>query len=185
MTFTIHDTQSAPAGSQDILDNVEQQFGFLPNIMGAFAESPATLQAYLQLDQLMSNETAFTPTEQQVVLMSVSRANNCDYCMSAHSTIANSQNVDEDVIQALRDGNDLPDEKLAALQAYTLELLNNHGHVSEDVKKQFTDQGYGPRHALEVVLGIAMKTISNYTNHLAHTPLDEQFKPSAWHNEAA
>jgi len=33
---------------------------------------------------------------------------------------------------------------------------------------------------LEVTLGIAMKTLSNYANGLMNTPLDEAFKPEAW-----
>lgn len=185
MTFTIHDTHSAPEKSREALENIEQAYGFLPNIMGAFAESPAILQAYIKLNELFSNETAFDATEQQVVLMTASRFHDCGYCMAAHSTIANSQSVDESVINALREGTNLPDEKLAALQAYTLELLENRGHVSEDVKNRFTDQGYGPQHALEIILGIATKTLSNYTNHLAHTPLDDQFQPAAWHSKAA
>ena len=185
MTFTVHDKQSAPEESRQTLENVEQAYGFLPNIMGAFAESPAILQAYIQLNELFSYQTAFDETEQQVVLMTVSHYHNCEYCMAAHSTIAKGQDVDEPVINALRNGEDLPDARLAALQAYTLELLDNRGHVSADTKDNFTAQGYGPRHALEVILGIATKTLSNYTNHLAHTPLDKEFQPAAWQSEAA
>jgi hypothetical protein len=33
---------------------------------------------------------------------------------------------------------------------------------------------------LEVLVGVAMKTLSNYTNHIAHTPLDKQLEPFAW-----
>jgi hypothetical protein len=33
---------------------------------------------------------------------------------------------------------------------------------------------------LEVVLGLAQKTISNYINHLARTPVDKQYEKYAW-----
>ncbi len=33
---------------------------------------------------------------------------------------------------------------------------------------------------LEVVLGVAMKTLSNYANQIIHAPLDSQFQAEAW-----
>ena len=33
---------------------------------------------------------------------------------------------------------------------------------------------------LEVILGVGFKTLSNYTNHVANTPLDAPFKRFAW-----
>jgi hypothetical protein len=33
---------------------------------------------------------------------------------------------------------------------------------------------------LDVILGMAQKTMSNYVNHVAQTPVDEVFKPLAW-----
>jgi alkylhydroperoxidase family enzyme len=44
----------------------------------------------------------------------------------------------------------------------------------------FLNAGFTPQQALEVVLGIGLKTLSNYTNHLADTPLDEAFAGRAW-----
>ena len=32
----------------------------------------------------------------------------------------------------------------------------------------------------EVLVGVTMKTLSNYTNHIVDTPLDEQFAGFAW-----
>jgi len=37
---------------------------------------------------------------------------------------------------------------------------------------------------LEVVLGVAFKTLSNYTNHIIHTPLDTAFQAEAWEEPA-
>jgi hypothetical protein len=42
-----------------------------------------------------------------------------------------------------------------------------------------------PNEILELIVGIAQKTISNYVNHIAKTPLDESVKPFAWkHSDA-
>ena len=33
---------------------------------------------------------------------------------------------------------------------------------------------------LDVVTGVTLKTMSNYTNHIAETELDDSFAPMAW-----
>ncbi|MGH3432460.1 MAG: hypothetical protein ACRDQB_06455 [Thermocrispum sp.] len=40
--------------------------------------------------------------------------------------------------------------------------------------------GFTRRQVLDVLAGVAMKTLSNYANHLAHTPLDDAFAAQAW-----
>ena len=35
-------------------------------------------------------------------------------------------------------------------------------------------------HSMEVLVGVTQKTLSNYTNHLAETPVDPAMKAHAW-----
>ena len=44
----------------------------------------------------------------------------------------------------------------------------------------FFRAGYGTREYLEVVVGVTMKTLSNYVNHAANTPLDAAFQTAKW-----
>jgi hypothetical protein len=41
-------------------------------------------------------------------------------------------------------------------------------------------KGFIRRHVLGVLTGVAMKTLSNYMNHSAKTPLDDAFASFAW-----
>jgi len=43
----------------------------------------------------------------------------------------------------------------------------------------FTKAGFRKEQALEVVLAVAWKTLSNYVNHLVDTPIDEAFAAPA------
>ncbi len=54
------------------------------------------------------------------------------------------------------------------------------GWPADEVKAGFFGAGYGTAEYLEVILGIAVKTLSNYTNHAADTPLDAAFEDSRW-----
>ena len=179
-SFQIHDRQSAPEGSQATLAAAEKAFGGIPNLFGVFAGSPAILKAYTNLDALLTKESGFDATELQVVLMTVSYENGCDYCMAAHSTISGLQGVPVEVVTALRDGSALPNERLEALRTFTRRVVESRGWAGEDAIDAFVQAGFSQRHVLEVVLGVAFKTLSNYTNHLAETPLDANFAPQAW-----
>jgi alkylhydroperoxidase family enzyme len=80
---------SAPEASKPILVNIKKDFGFIPNLMATFANSPTVLQGYLALDGVFDKGT-FTPVERQLILLAASVENDCNYCTDAHSTIASS-----------------------------------------------------------------------------------------------
>ena len=58
--------------------------------------------------------------------------------------------------------------------------MESLGWVEPSDLQALVDAGYTRATALEVVLGVGLKTMSNYTNHVANTPLDEAFQPAAW-----
>ncbi|MEA1053250.1 carboxymuconolactone decarboxylase family protein [Lamprobacter modestohalophilus] len=177
--FPDHDPESAPKDALPALTEAEHHFGMLPNLMRKMATAPALLKGYLALGELFE-QTSFSPAEQQVVLLSVSRENRCDYCMGAHSVLADMAGVPKAVTEALREGQPLPDPRLEALRRFTTAVVAARGWVDEAEVAAFQEAGYDAQQVLEVVLGVGMKTLSNYTNHLAGTELDAPFQHRAW-----
>lgn len=177
--FEVHTTQTAPAASRMQLQQIAKSFSFIPNLAGVLAEAPAALEAYFTLGRLL-DQTSLTPAERQVVLLAVSRENRCEYCMAAHTVIARMQKVPEAVIEAVRQGERVPDSKLEALGLFTAALVRKRGRPDRAELQAFFDAGYTKRNVLEVIVGLAMKTVSNYTNHMAQTPLDDAFANAAW-----
>jgi uncharacterized peroxidase-related enzyme len=182
--FTVHTQQTAPKASQEVLAGVEQAFGFVPNLMATLAESPAAVEAYATLMGIF-DKSDFTPTERQVVLMTNNRLNGCTYCMAAHSTISKMQGVPADVIADLRAGTSLADAKLEALRLFTIKIVESRGYASDADLEAFVAAGYTKANILEVILGTSLKTLSNYSNHVANTPVDEAFKADTWSNADA
>ena len=171
--------ENAPAESREMLTKARQNFGFVPNLLGNMAHSPSLLKAYLTLSSLF-DQTCFTPTERQVVLLATSTQNNCRYCVAAHTAIASMQKVPGDVVMSVRNNEAIADIKLESLRQFVLETVETRGWPSEATARRFLDAGYTEAQALEVLVGIGMKTLSNYTNHIACTPLDAAFAPVAW-----
>lgn len=178
LNFTVHSVDKAPAESQDLLQGVQTAYGFVPNLAAVMAESPALLNAYLKLSDLF-NQTSLTEFERQVVLLVVSRENTCHYCVAAHCTIAQMRGVPAGIVEAIRADRPLADPRLQALRQMTQSLVATRGYPALEVVHQFQAAGYTESNTLEVILGIGLKTLSNYTNHLAHTPVDAAFSAFA------
>lgn len=182
--FKIHTLESAPKAASEVLAKAKEKYGFVPNLLGVLAESPAAVKAYLTLGGLLE-QTSFTPAEQKVILLAVSSENRCEYCVAAHSTVAKMQQVPADVIEALRNGRSIADPGLQALSEFARSVVRNRGWVSKEELERFLSAGFTRAQVLEVILAVAMKTLSNYTNHLAETPLDPPFKAAAWKAQSA
>lgn len=174
-----HTVDSAPDKSKERLETAKKNMGFVPNLLATLAESPTALQAYLELDGIFS-DGSLSDTETQIVLLTASFENKCDYCMAAHSTIAGMKKIDETLIEALRENKPLDDKKLSALRTFTRAVVTQRGFVKADQVNAFLDAGYKKSHILEVITGVALKTISNYTNHVAETPVDDAFAEQKW-----
>ncbi len=161
------------------LQQVQQKYQFVPNLMGVLANSPQALKAYLNLNELFE-QTSLSPLERQIVLMTASAANGCEYCVAAHSVVAKMHQVPAEVIDGIRDGLPLTVPRWEALRALTEEIVSMQGWPDEELVVQFFEAGYKPAQVLEVILGVTAKTLSNYANHIAATPLDSQFAAAEW-----
>jgi uncharacterized peroxidase-related enzyme len=178
--FTVHTIESAPAASRPLLEGIKRSFGFVPNLFGVFAESPAALQGGLAIYEAFS-KSSLSSAEQQLVMLAVSEANDCGYCVAAHSTLAKRMvKVAPALIDAVRCREPLPDAKLDALVTFTRTVVEQRANVADADVAAFLKAGYTRAQVLDVLLGVGMKTFNNYVDHIAHTPLNDQFKAEAW-----
>lgn len=183
-TLTVHSIETAPEGSKASLEQSVKAFGMLPNLHGVLAGAPKVLEAYKILHDLFSN-TSFNAEELTVVWQSINVEHGCHYCVPAHTGIAHMMEVDADLTEALRSGKAMPNEKLQTLKDTTLSIVRNRGRITDSEIERFYAVGYGEQQILEIILGLAQKTISNYSNHIADTPVDEAFQNFAWKPQEA
>ncbi|WP_339846969.1 carboxymuconolactone decarboxylase family protein [uncultured Dokdonia sp.] len=178
-TLKVHNIESAPQESKPLLEGSVKSFGMLPGLHGVLAESPQILKAYQELHELFTN-SSFNADELTVVWQTINVEHACHYCVPAHTGIAKMMKVDDAIIEALRNETPLEDAKLEALRTFTLSVTRNRGNVSQEDLTAFYAAGYGERQVLDIILGLSQKVISNYTNHIANTPVDAAFEKFAW-----
>jgi uncharacterized peroxidase-related enzyme len=181
MTLAPQTLENATPDARAVLEKAKAQVGFIPNMYASMVNSPGVLETYLHGYKAFREASGFTPAEQETVLLSISRVNGCAYCMAAHSMLAEKKSgLADAVTAALRDDQPIPDPKLAALSTFTRQMVEKRGLISKADGEAFLAAGYTERHMLEIVLAIAVKTLSNYSNHLFHTKLDDMFAGHAW-----
>ena len=177
MTFQVHTIDTAPAASQQALAAVKTRYGFIPNLAAVFAESPGTFSALLSALAAYDDESlTLTPVERQVVLLAASVENRCEYCTAAHSMLAHSLGLDRHDIDALHEGRPIGDSRLEALRQFTQCLVANRGLIAQSALAEFLAAGFTRAQVLEVILGVSVKTLTNYANHVATPPVNEQFR---------
>jgi AhpD family alkylhydroperoxidase len=178
--FPVHTAETSPDQAGPSIEQATAAFGFLPNLIGTMASSPALAEAYLALSDIFQTRTSLDITEQHVVLLTVSRFHECRYCMAAHTASAGMMDVDAGVVEAIRNDRLIDDPRLEALRILTREIVDRRGWPSEATQQRFFDAGFEPSQLLDVLVGIAQKTLSNYTNHIGGTPLDAPMQANEW-----
>lgn len=172
------------AAGDSVKSTLEQQqtnFGFLPNMYQTMANSPGLLKTYLFGYEQFRTASDFTPCEQEVIFMIISRENGCEYCVGAHSFIAdNMSNVPTHVTDAIRERRVIDDPKLQALSSFTKVLFDTRGVPSRAAVENFIGAGYTEKNILDILLAMSVKTLSNYSNHICQPELDEVFAGRAW-----
>ena len=181
MTLSPRTLDDAEPEARDLLVGAQKKLGFIPNMYGAMANSPGLLNSYMQGYSAFREKSGFSAIEQEVIFLSVSQANGCEYCMAAHSFLAEAASgVPADVTAAIRDSKTIPDIKLSALNVFTRVMDTKRGLPERADVEAFLSAGYKEKDILEIILAIAVKTISNYSNHIFHTDVDKIFAQHEW-----
>ncbi|HBR96585.1 MAG TPA: alkylhydroperoxidase [Gammaproteobacteria bacterium] len=166
---------------KELFDTAQAKLGFVPNMYTNMANTPALLDTYMQGYQLFREHSQFSPQEQEVVFLAISYEHHCEYCVSAHSLIADKMSdVSPDTLKAIRAGETIPNAKLAALDTFTRVMIDTRGNPSAEDIATFRAAGYSDQAILDIVLALSVKVISNYANHLFATPLDDAFAAYTW-----
>ncbi len=161
----------APSASQPLLQAVEKQLGMVPNLLRLIANSPAGLEGYLSLSGALAKGSLPAPTRERIAL-AVAELNGCGYCLAAHSFIGTRMaKLDPAEIAANRRGHSI-DPKAGAAVRFAASVVKARGHVSDDEVNAVKAAGYSDAQVVEIVLHVALNTLTNYVNEVAQTAVD-------------
>lgn len=163
--------EAAPAAARPSLEAVKKQLGSVPNLFRLVANSPAALEGYLGLNGALGKGQLDARTRERIAL-AVAEQNRCDYCLSAHSYLgSNLAKLDDAEIAANRAGGS-NDARAAAAVRFATRIVRERGHVTDGDLEAVKAAGYDDAQVLEIVLHVALNTLTNYVNSVAATDID-------------
>ena len=178
-TYQIHTIASAPEKSKAALEQLQQAFGFIPNLVASISNSPKLVTALVGVFQQV-HSNSLTEQEIQIVLLTDAVANSSAYAVALHTALALQQGVSSEETGAIRARRGPANQRFAALSTLAKTLIEKRGHLSEPELEAFIAAGFTKEQILEVIAIVAASTITNYAGTIANPPLEEQFQPYAW-----
>jgi uncharacterized peroxidase-related enzyme len=86
--FPVPTLESLPEDIRARIAAVQEKSGFVPNVFLALAWRPEEFRAFMAYhDALMGKREGLTAAEREMIVVAVSVANQCQYCVVAHGAI--------------------------------------------------------------------------------------------------
>lgn len=163
--------ETSPLASQPLLEGVKKQLGSAPNLFRIVGNSPIGLEGYLGLNSALGRGTLDVRTRQRLAIV-VAESNGCNYCLAAHTYIGkNVAKLDDAEMTANREG-DSSDAKAKAALVFATKVVRARGHVSASDVQDVKAAGYDDAQVVEIILHVALNTLTNYINVALETEID-------------
>jgi len=163
------------AESEEILDKVERTYGFRPNLMKEMVAAPAAARMYLAAQDALE-DASLSPAGAQAVQLVVASHNDCGYCSAVHRSLGGKSGISDRDLAAIEAGDPPEDAEVAPVVKATRRVLAKRGWLEERDLTELEGEGIDRQTLIEIVAFVALKTLSNYVNHIAGTELDPQFR---------
>jgi len=162
--------EDASEKSQELLAQVQQKFGSIPNVFKMMANSPALLQSYLSFSGALAAGKLDPEISERIALL-IAQDNECEYCLAAHSAIARKAGLSGSEILLARQGSS-EDEKADAALVFAMAIADNGGRIEDEDLQNARQAGFSDEELLEIVAAVSLNTLTNTLNNLAQTELD-------------
>lgn len=170
MKLALQTTTTAPTASRPLLEGVQKRLGFVPNLMGTIANSPAALEGYLSLSGALGKGVLPAKLREQIAL-AIAEINGCGYCLSAHTLLGGKAGLTADEILSARKSVSA-DSRSAAVLKLARAITLQRGVTADSELQAARSAGLSDAEIIEVVAHVALNILTNYTNNLAQTTID-------------
>lgn len=162
--------EQATDKTRKLFDSVQNKMGTVPNMMRAMGNSPAVLGGYLQFSGTLATGS-LTAQQRELIALAVGQANECNYCVAAHSALGKMAGLSAEQISDARRGGAVDSTDDALIRLAT-QLVRGNGHVSDAELEDARAHGFDDTAIAEVVANVALNIFTNYFNHVADTDVD-------------
>ncbi len=145
----------------------EEKLGFVPNVLKAYAFSPAKLQAFMDMyNDLMLGDSGLSKQEREMIAVVVSSVNHCYYCLTAHGAavrqLSGCPELGEQMVMNYRAA---PlDQRQKAMLDFAWKLTTEPAVIEEVDREALRAHGFSDRDIWDIA---AVASFFNMSNRMA------------------
>tara|TARA_B110001454_G_scaffold209009_1_gene222074 strand:+ start:94 stop:675 length:582 start_codon:yes stop_codon:yes gene_type:complete len=177
--FPVPSLEQIPEDLRNRIIEIQEKTGFVPNVFLTLAHRPEELRAFMAYhDALMEGDSGLSKAEREMIVVSTSAVNDCQYCVIAHGAIlrirAKNPLISDQIAINYRKA-DLTLREEAMLE-FALKVASSSGEVSDEDIAKVRSQGFSMEDVWDIGAITAFFALSNrMANLTSMRPNDEFF----------
>ena len=164
------ETSTSTGKTKELLEGVQANLGRVPNMMRAMVNSPVVLEIYLSVNTILARGM-LTPELRELLAITVAQANQCEYCLAAHTARGKKLGLDNTTMTTAQRSK-ASDPKIEAALNFARLLIDKNGDISDADMLLLRSNGYSDGEIAEIVAVTTFNIFPNYFNKVADTTLD-------------
>jgi uncharacterized peroxidase-related enzyme len=164
-SFPVPTLEEVPQDIRERMLAVQEKAGFVPNVFLLLARRPAEFRAFLAYhDALMDKREGLTAAEREMIVVAISSANQCQYCVVAHGAILRIRAKDPTIAELVaanwrKADNVTPRQK--AMLSFALKVAQEAHLVNEADRQALRDSGFDEEEIWDIAAIAAFFSMSN------------------------
>lgn len=168
--INVIENQNANQEQAELYHAITNTLGTVPNFLKVLANSPAALKAFLGLHGIAS-EGSLDPQTRERIALTLAEQNSCQYCVSAHTAIGRKTGLDNEEIEANRNGTS-QDAKADAAVKFARTLVEHKGDVTNSELEEVRTAGYSESDIVEIITHVGMNLLTNILAKASRVEID-------------
>jgi uncharacterized peroxidase-related enzyme len=176
--FSIPDLKDLPEDIRERIEAVQEKSGFVPNVFLVMARRPDEFRAFFAYhDALMERDSGLSKAEREMIVVTTSALNDCQYCVISHGAILrirakNPIIADQVAINDLKA--DLTDRERAMLDL-AKKISVSAGQVTEEDIELAKAAGFSDEDIWDIGAITAFFALSNRMANVSNMRPNEEF----------
>ncbi len=175
--FPVPDLEDVPEDIREHIEEETERAGFMPNVMRAFAYAPHQYRAFFDYHDAIVEHSPLEREEIEMIIVAVSGANDCLYCVVAHGALARIYAKDPLIAEQLATDHTAANinEAHRAMCDVAVKLTESPGSIEESDFERLREHGFSEQEIWDIGSLTALFNLSNRMATFADMRPNEEF----------
>ncbi len=175
--FPVPDREEMPDDIRERIEAETERSGFTPNVFPAFAYKPGQFRAFFDYYDALVDDSPLAREELEMIIVAVSGANDCLYCVVAHGALLRIFAEDPQLTEQVALNHRTADisEAHTVMCDVAVKLTTDPAAVEETDIERLREQGFSMEEIWDIASTTALFNLSNRMAHFADMRPNDEF----------